>query len=299
MTDLSPQAIRPLIRRALEEDAASRDATSRAVIPATLRIRARILAKAHGVAAGSKVAALIFTTLDPSLRCRLHVHSAATVSPAQPILTVEGRARSIFAAERAALNLLGHLSGIATLTAAYVRQVRGTRAQIFDTRKTLPGLRALERYAVRAGGGHNHRTDLAGAILIKTNHLRAIVRGGTGNGERGMGNVIQEAIERARRARPKRVVEIEVTTVAELRAALEAGPDAVLLDNWHPQGIRRAVRMARGAVFRSPFRVPLVEVSGGVTLANVRAIAKTGVDRISVGRLTHSAPALNVSLTVI
>ncbi len=194
MSELTPQAIRPLIRRALDEDAALHDATSHAIIPNDLRIRARIVAKSRGVIAGVKVAALTFTVVDPSLRCHLVHHSGAVVTPGTTILTVEGRARAIFAAERVALNFLSHLSGIATLTAEYVRHVRGTKAKILDTRKTLPGLRTLEKYAVHAGGGHNHRNDLAEAILIKTNHLRALSRRSL---RITRGALIQQAIEQA------------------------------------------------------------------------------------------------------
>ena len=280
MSPLSPKALRPLIIRALREDAAPHDITSRAVILSTHRIRARLIAKAPGIAAGIKLAALVFTTQDRSLRCTLHVRSGARVSPGTPILTVEGRARSIFAAERTALNFLGHLSGVATLTAAYVRRVQGTRAKIYDTRKTLPGLRALEKYAVRAGGGQNHRMDLSDAVLIKTNHLRALHQ------------PIEQVVRRARRQARGRFIEIEVTNARELAAALKARPDAVLLDNWPLAAIRQAVRM------RGKSRRPLLEVSGGVTLANVRAFAATGVERISIGRITHSAPALDLSLEI-
>jgi nicotinate-nucleotide pyrophosphorylase (carboxylating) len=287
------KTVLPLITAALREDGASHDLTSRAVIPSGARIRARIIAKSRGVLAGVRMAALTFTTLDPSLRCRLHLHSGATLAPGETILTIEGRARSIFAAERTALNFLQHLSGIATLTAEYVRRVKGTRARIYDTRKTIPGLRLLEKSAVGAGGGKSHRADLSEAVLIKTNHLKVL-----GKGERGRGNVIQKATEQAKRVQPKRFVEVEVTTMAQLGAALKARPNAVLLDNWRLTDIRKAVRLARKFVPRSPFSVPLIEVSGGVTLDNVRAIAKTGVDRISIGRLTHSAPALDMSLEV-
>ena len=270
-----------MILQALEEDAATRDVTSRAVIPKSLHIRARLLANGRGVLAGVKVVALTFTTLDPSVRCRLRLRSGAAVSSGATILTVEGPARSIFAAERVALNFLGHLSGIATLTRAFVDRVDGTRARIYDTRKTLPGLRALEKYAVRAGGGYSHRTNLANAVLIKTSHLRACCQ------------TIQEAIRQARRNARGKFVEIEVTNRREFRAALAAHPDAILLDNWPTAAIARAVKL-RGHTIRRP----ILEASGGVTLANVRAIARTGVDHISIGRLTHSAPYLDVSLKV-
>jgi nicotinate-nucleotide pyrophosphorylase (carboxylating) len=296
MPALSRKAVQPLLNAALREDAVWRDITSRSVLPSNTRVRARIIAKASGILAGGPVAAWVFQAYDRSLRCALKRQDGSRVKRGSTILTVEGRARSIFAAERTALNFLGHLSGIATLTRRYVERVRGTRAKIFDTRKTLPGLRALEKYAVRVGGGHSHRADLAEAILIKTNHLRALRRKfGIRNSEFGM--VILEAVAKAKRKSPKRFVEIEVTNLAEFRAALQAKPDAVLLDNWPLTKIRQAV-ILKNSAFTIPHSALRLEVSGGVTLENVRAIAKTGVDRISVGRLTHSAPALNVSLPV-
>lgn len=296
MADLSRRAVLPLIRQALAEDCALRDVTSRSIIPASQRIQARIIAKAPGIAAGVKTAMLTFTTLDPSLRCRQHVRSGARVRPGQTILTVSGRARSIFAAERVALNFLMHLSGIATLTRAFVDRARGTRAKIFDTRKTLPGLRDLQKYAVRAGGGHNHRSDLAEAILIKTNHLR-MLQGATSNKRQATSTVlIHSAIRRAKSA--KRFVEIEVTNLQEYRAALEARPNAILLDNWKSANIRKAVALRDLSLVAGRWS-PLLEASGGVTLDNARAFARTGVDRISIGRLTHSAPVLDFALRVI
>ena len=286
---LSRKTVLPLIRRALQEDTARQDLTSQRIIPSDLRVRARIIARARGVAAGVKIAALTFTTADPSLRCRLLVRSGAKLSPGKTILTVEGRARSVFAAERTALNFLGHLCGIATLTRRYVERVRGTRAQIFDTRKTLPGLRALEKDAVRAGGGHNHRADLSETVLIKTNHLKAAtcdMRHATRE------QVIRLLVAKAKSARPRRFVEIEVASMPEFRAALRARPDAILLDNWPPAHLRKAVSLRKGTR-------PILEVSGGITLNNVRRVAGVGVDRISIGRLTHSAPTLDVSLQIL
>lgn len=281
MTELTSRAVLPLIRQALAEDRARQDITSRAIVPAPQRITAHIVAQSSGIAAGMKLAMLTFKAMDPSLRCRQHVRSGAKVRPGTTILTVQGKARSIFAAERTALNFLMHLSGIASLTHAYVDQISDTRAKIFDTRKTLPGWRLLAKCAVRAGGGQNHRSDLAAAVLIKTNHLR--VPGTEG---------IRRAIAKARRAQPRRFVEVEVTNFAEFGEALAARPDAILLDNWGVAEIRKVVQWRRGPK-------PLLEVSGGVTLANVRALARTGVDRISIGRLTHSAPALDFSLKVV
>ena len=296
---LKRAAALPLIQAALREDRARNDLTSEAVLPAGLRVRARIIAKAHGILAGGPVAVWTFQTVDPSLRCRLKRREGAHLARDQTILAVEGRARSIFAAERIALNLLSHLSGIATLTRTFASRLRGTRAQVFDTRKTLPGLRALEKYAVRVGGGLNHRSNLQDAILIKTNHLRALA----GSAVRPPSIVhrlrlIQHAITASKRAEPRTFVEIEVTNLRQFKAALEAKPDAILLDNWRLSAIRRAVALrSPSAITHHPS--PLLEVSGGVTLANVRAIAKTGVDRISIGCLTHSPPALDVSLQAI
>ncbi len=299
MPHLTRASTLPLIRAALREDAAGRDITSRAVLPANTRIKARVVAKAPGVLAGVKLAALVFTTLDPALRCAPKRRDGARLVRGATILTVEGRARSIFAAERTALNLLGHLSGVATLTRAFVDRVQPlTDVDILDTRKTLPGLRALEKYAVQVGGGVSHRADLAEAVLIKTNHLRAMRHGEFGIRNSEFGMPIQEAVAKAKRLRPKKFVEVEVTNLRELSAALQAKPDAILLDNWSLKDIKKAAFL-RYSAFRIPHSaLPLLEASGGVTLANVRAIAKTGVDRISIGRLTHSAPAFDVSLHV-
>lgn len=289
---LSKSSTRRLIRAALREDAATHDATSRAVIPANLRVRATIIAKSPGILAGAPVAAWTLLEHDPTLRCRLLLRDGSRLTRGTAILTVHGRARAILAAERTALNLLGHLSGIATLTRRFVERVRGTRAQILDTRKTLPGLRALEKYAVRVGGGQNHRNDLAEAILIKTNHLRAC---GMRHAECGID--IQGAIIRARHVKPRRFVEVEVTNLQEFAVALQARPDAILLDNWLIPEMRKAVRLRHSAP-RTPHSALLLEVSGGVTLRNVRAIADTSVERISIGRLTHSAPWLDMALRI-
>lgn len=297
LSSLVSDTIRPLIRAALREDRAWYDITSQRVIPPGLRVRARIIAKAPGILAGGPVAVRVFKMVDPTLRCHLSRQEGARLGRGQMILTVEGAARSIFAAERTALNFLGHLSGIATLTRRYVERVRGTRAQIFDTRKTLPALRALEKYAVRIGGGFNHRSNLSEAVLIKTNHLRALGKTKFGIRNAKFGITIRRAVAKAKKLRPKRFVEVEVTNMAEFRAALQAKPNAILLDNWPLNKIRQAVVLKHSA-FPIPHSALRLEVSGGVTLDNVRAIAKTGVDRISIGRLTHSAPALDMSLVV-
>ena len=289
-SDLSRHATLPLIRLALREDAAARDVTSRAILAPNARIRARIIAKASGILAGGQVAAWTFQAVDPRLRCILKRRDGAQLSRGTVIMTIEGRARAIFAAERTALNVLGHLSGTATLTRRFVR--RAGRAAILDTRKTLPGLRALEKHAVRAGGGQSHRNDLAEAVLIKTNHLRAI-----SHQPSAISQAIREAVQRAKRQARTQFIEIEVTNLQQLKAALEANPGVILLDNWRLANIRKAVALRHSSLI-AHHSSSLLEVSGGVTLANVRAIASAGVDRISIGRLTHSAPSLDVSLHV-
>ena len=285
--------MRETIARALEEDRARRDITSDSILPPAARIWADLIARQPGMLAGIDAAACAFRVHDPALRCRIIRRDGAALRAGHTLLTVTGRARSIFAAERTALNVLGHLSGIATLTHAYVRRIRGSRALILDTRKTLPGLRDLEKYAVSVGGGVSHRRDLAAAILVKTNHLRAAYR----VQRRAYRQVIHQAVTTARRKARGRFVEIEAATWREFTATVEARPDAILLDNWRIPDIRRAVRFLNAIRATLNAKV-LLEVSGGVTLANVRAIARTGVDRISIGRLTHSAPALDVSLRV-
>jgi len=290
---LSQQAVLLIIRQALREDRASADLTSRALIPSSLRVRARLIAKAPGILSGGPVAVWAFHAVDPSLRCVLRRRDGQAIRRGQTILTIEGRARSIFAAERTALNLLGHLSGVATLTQAFVRQVRPSRAKIYDTRKTLPGLRTIEKYAVRIGGGHNHRASLAEAILIKTNHLRTAT-----HDSRLTTHDLKTLVLKAKHRYPMKRVEIEVTNLTEYKAALSAGAESILLDNWSLPNIRKAMALRRHGSWVMGHG-SLLEVSGGVTLANVRAIARTGVDRISIGRLTHSAPSLDVSLEVV
>ncbi len=265
-----------LIRAALAEDIGSGDLTSRAVVPDGARASATILAKAPGVVSGSLIAAEVFEALDPGLTIDRVCADGDRVEPGAELVTLAGSAAPILAGERVALNFLGRLCGIATLTAAYVDAVAGTHARILDTRKTTPGLRALEKAAVVAGGGVSHRSGLYDAILVKENHVR--VAGGVG-----------EAARRALQNAPAgRLVEVEVETSAELDEALRAGVGRILLDNMDPDALRAAVERTGG-------RAEL-EASGGVTLETVRAVAETGVDYISVGALTHSAPALDVSL---
>ena len=267
----------PLIRRALAEDLGrGGDLTTDAVVPADARARARVVSRANGVVAGLAPASTVFRLLDDSVEVVPEVADGDRVGDGSVLLTLAGPARPILTGERTALNLLGRLSGIATLTRAFVDAVAGSGARVACTRKTTPGLRMLEKYAVRCGGGVNHRFGLDDAVLIKDNHLAAA--GGVG-----------VALERVRAAVGHTVkVEVEVDTLEQLREALEAGPDAVLLDNMPPETLRRAVAMVAGRA--------VTEASGGITLATAAAIAATGVDLLSVGALTHSAPSLDVSL---
>jgi nicotinate-nucleotide pyrophosphorylase (carboxylating) len=269
--------VEPIVRAALAEDLGrAGDITSQACIPADARMDARFVARKAGVLSGLDCARLAFAALDPEIRFDAHVSDGAPLKPGKPIASVSGSARVILAAERTALNLMGRLSGIASLTAAYVAQASGTRARIIDTRKTTPLLRALEKYAVRCGGGANHRFGLDDAILIKDNHVAAC--GGVG-----------EAVRRARTGAGHMVkLEVEVDSLDQLREALEAAPDIVMLDNFDLADLQTAVALASGRV--------VLEASGGVSLETVAAIARTGVDLISVGALTHSAPVLDIGL---
>jgi nicotinate-nucleotide pyrophosphorylase (carboxylating) len=277
---LSPLVIEEAVRRALDEDLGrAGDITSAATIPPEMRARARLVARKAGVLAGLACAAQSFYALDPGVSFRTKTRDGAKLAAGETIAEIEGPAIAVLSGERVALNFIGHLSGIATLTAAYVAKVVHTGAKILDTRKTLPGLRALEKHAVRCGGGVNHRFGLDDAVLIKDNHIA--VAGG-----------VAAALKSARAAAGHLVkVEIEVDQLDQLAEVLKAGgADAVLLDNMDLATLKRAVEMARGKL--------VTEASGGVTLETVAKIAETGVDVISVGALTHSAPALDVALDI-
>ncbi len=274
-----PPAVHRLIALALEEDLGRGDLTSEALIPVSLRAEGELLVKAEGVIAGMEVAEAVFHAVDPEVSWEALVEDGAAVHPGQVIARVRGRARAILAAERTALNFLQRLSGIATLTARFVAALQGTRARLVDTRKTTPGWRYLEKMAVRAGGGHNHRADLGSGILIKDNHLAL------------SGNDVASAVRAARAAAPHPLrIEVEVTSLEGVRAALEAGAEAILLDNMPLERMREAVALVAGRA--------LLEASGGITLETVRAVAETGVDLISCGAITHSARALDISLEI-
>ncbi|MGY0833917.1 carboxylating nicotinate-nucleotide diphosphorylase [Azospirillum argentinense] len=274
---LHPLTYEPIVRAALAEDLGrAGDITTDNIVPADAVATARVAARKDGRVAGLEVALSAFHTLDPAAELRVEHGDGADVPPGATIATVTAHARALLTAERTALNLLGRLSGIATATRALVREVEGTRARIVCTRKTTPGLRVLEKHAVRLGGGFNHRFGLDDAVLVKDNHIA--VAGG-----------IRPAVERVRAAIGHMVkVEVEVDTLAQLEELLTLPVDVVLLDNMDPPTLRRAVAMVDGRM--------VTEASGNVTLSTVRAIAEAGVDMISVGWLTHSAPNLDVGL---
>lgn len=260
----------------LLEDLGGGDLTSTLLIPEDQKGRGVILAKEEGVLAGLEVAQAVFHRVDGRIAFTPLARDGDPLLPGLEVARLEGPLRGILAGERLALNLLQRLSGIATLTRRYVEAVRGTQAIILDTRKTTPGLRALEKYAVRVGGGRNHRFGLFDGILIKDNHIRAV--GG-----------VQEAVRRARSQAPHYLkVEVEVTSIEELEEALEAGAELILLDNMDLETLKEAVGRAKGRA--------LLEASGRMSLERVREVAETGVDYISVGALTHSARALDLSL---
>ncbi len=270
-----------LISMALEEDGAWNDITTLSTVPAEEQAEARIIARREGVIAGLMVAAEVFRTLDPDVHVELLLPEGSHVAPDTVIAHISGPACSILSAERVALNFLGHLSGIATLTSYCVRALEGTHARILDTRKTTPGLRALEKAAIQLGGGKNHRFGLNDGVLIKDNHIKAA------------GGVAQAVLSARAKAPHLLKIEVECETLAEVREALEAQADVILLDNMHVEQMREAVAHIHAANSRV-----LIEASGniGTDLTRIAAVAATGVDFISSGALTHSAPNFDVSL---
>ena len=273
--------IKHLIGLALSEDIGSGDVTSEALLESEPSGKAIIIAKQEGVVAGLPVAGMVFRAVNPRLVFRMLKRDGDRIRKGEKLALIRGKIQGILSAERTALNFLQRLSGIATLTARYVREVKGTKTKILDTRKTTPGLRVLEKYAVKTGGGENHRMGLFDMILIKENHIKAA--GG-----------VSQAIMRARLKRRDEKVEVEVRSLSEAREAVKSKPDWIMLDNMRIDRMRKTVRLIRSAS-----RAIKIEASGSVTLKNVRNIALTGVDFISVGALTHSAPALDMSLMLI
>jgi nicotinate-nucleotide pyrophosphorylase (carboxylating) len=283
MTEIAPglprHVVEDVVARALDEDlGAAGDVTTTATIAAGALAAADLVARQDGVVAGLPVAAYVFETVSQGrLRVELGTVDGARVTAGEVLATIRGPVRDLLTAERTALNLLGHLSGIATLTRRWVDAVEGTGARIRDTRKTLPGLRALQKYAVRCGGGVNHRMSLSDAALVKDNHVAAA------------GDVVR-AFQLLRAADPDIELEIEVDTVEQARDVIDAGAQLVLLDNMPPDRMREVVVYAGGRA--------KLEASGGLTLPNARTVAATGVDYLSVGALTHSAPVLDIGLDI-
>ena len=271
------QELAAIVAAALEEDDAKHDITTAATVLSDRRAGCRMVARHSGVIAGLALASEAFRQVDDAVHIRSELKDGTRVNGGTPLMFLTGHARCILSAERVALNFVQRLSGIASLTARYVDAVAGTRARILDTRKTTPGWRKLERYAVRAGGGMNHRFNLGSGVLIKDNHLAAV------DGDIGI------AVRRARAIAPKgMVLEVECETMEQVEAALSAAADVIMLDNMKPAQLRESIALIDGRA--------VTEASGGVNLDNVRSIAETGVDWISVGALTHSAPALNIAL---
>ena len=274
---LKQEALDAMVRSALQEDGAFNDVTTIATVVSDRRSRATLVARAKGVVCGVPLALDAFRLLDAKVSIRVEHEDGVRVTAGEPVLFVTGHARGLLSAERVALNYMQRLSGVATLTACYVDMVKGTDAKILDTRKTTPGWRVLEKYAVRAGGGTNHRMDLSTGVLIKDNHLAAL------DGD------VAKAVTRARELAPSTVkIEVECDRVEQVARAIDAGADIVLLDNMSTSELSACVALGKGRA--------ILEASGGVTLATVRAIAETGVDWISVGALTHSAPAMDLAL---
>jgi len=272
--------IKQLIDQALAEDLGWGDITTDILVPETQQGKASIIAKARGIIAGTEIAREVFLKVDPKLKMEILTRDGTIIKPGDVIARIEGKNSSMLKAERIALNFLQHLSGIASETARYVEAVKGLPVKITDTRKTTPGLRALEKYAVQSGGGKNHRMHLGDGILIKDNHLATLHSQGLG---------IKEIVARARqKASPKLKIEVEVKNQKEAAEAAEAGADIIMLDNMDIEDMRQTVKLIKGRV--------LIEASGGINLERVRAVAETGVDLISIGALTHSAKALDISL---
>ncbi|TDP99588.1 MULTISPECIES: carboxylating nicotinate-nucleotide diphosphorylase [unclassified Leifsonia] len=281
---LTRQLIHTAVQAALVEDAPWGDVTSQLLIPETARATARLVAREPGTFAGGEVFAAAMTLTDPAIAVTVHVADGATFAAGDALATVEGPARSVLQAERVALNFVQRMSGIATLTAAFVAEVAGTSARIVDTRKTTPGLRAFERHAVRAGGGHNHRYSLSDAVMAKDNHL-AVLTAQTGLS-------VTDALLRVREQLSHTThLEVEVDRIDQIEPVLAAGVDTIMLDNFTLDELREGVALVGGRA--------IVEASGNVSLATVRAIAETGVDVISSGALTHSVRSLDLGLDVV
>lgn len=294
---LNRDKVLPIIKSALKEDIGRGDITTNLLFPRDRQIKAVIVAKEKGIVAGLEVAALVFKSLDCRIVFKRLLIDGEEVARGKSLAYVRGSGKGILAAERTALNFLGRLSGIATQTNNFIKKVVPYDVKIIDTRKTTPNLRYLEKYAVRVGGGHNHRLGLYDQVLIKDNHL-FVVRSASGGSPVYRKKILEEIIEKIRQKKPKEMkIEVEVRNLQELKQALLAKPNIIMLDNFSLKDIKKAVKM-RYAIRNTKYEIPQLEVSGRVNLNNVRQIAATGVDRISVGSLTHSAKSLDLSLEV-
>jgi nicotinate-nucleotide pyrophosphorylase (carboxylating) len=289
---ITKEKIFPIIINALKEDIGSGDITSSIIFEKDVTALAHIVAKEECILAGADVVKWVFDAVDEKIAFTALCKDGDSFKKNKRIISVKGSVKNILSAERTVLNFLGHLSGVATLTNRFVKEVKGTHTKILDTRKTTPGLRELEKYAVSLGGGYNHRMGLWDGVLIKDNHLEGA--GSTGQRTRidFIGNTVMLFKNRGYKN-----VEVEVENIEELKEAMEAGADIILLDNMEAEEIKKAVKI-RDTKDQGRFREVILEVSGGVSLENVRRIAKTGVERISIGKLTHSAPSIDFSLEI-
>lgn len=282
-----------LLRHAIKEDVEGGDVTTNTVLKKNAIVRARIIAKQSGVLCGTTVVVRLARLVDKKIKVVIKKQDGSKLRSGDTIISFKGPARSILKIERVALNYLGRLSGIATLTADYAKKTKRYGVDVFDTRKTTPNLRLFERCAVRAGGGCNHRFGLFDQVLIKDNHI-AIAR--KYEKETSLAVMVKRAKNKAKK---EVLVEVEVDTLAQLRHVLKASPDIILLDNMEPAMLKKAVTIVRAAVKKERIKRPILEASGGVTLNNVTSVARTGIDRISIGALTHSATGINFSLEII
>ena len=293
------RGIKNIITQALREDAVFADITTNSLIPKHHQSRANILIKEEAIVCGLEIVKDVFKTLDRGVEFKVFFKDGSKVKKNTVVAVIKGKTRALLSGERVALNFLGHLSAIATLTHQFVQKVKPSKVKILDTRKTTPGLRILEKYAVLCGGGENHRSDLSEMVLIKDNHRHIIVSPSK------LRDVIQDL-----KKKTQKLIEVEVDSLRELREVLKASPDIILLDNMSPSQVKKVVNLVKREKRRLPelsvpthnwqrAKQPLLEASGGITITNVSAFARTGVDRISIGSLTHSARAINVSMEII
>ena len=284
---MNPKNFQPLIKSALREDIGKKDITTEAMA-GNVKVKALIISKGEGIIAGLQIVKIVFRQLSKDMKFKELVKDGDKVHKNQILINLNGKAKTILAAERTALNFLNHLSGIATLTSKYVEKIKHCKCKILDTRKTTPGLRQLEKYAVRMGGGYNHRRGLYDMVLIKDNHLKLICL-----------SEIKKVITLIRKRIPKGVkIEIEVNTPNELKRVYDCGADIIMLDNMSPSNIKKAVNWVKIQNAKTKNKI-LLEASGKVNLSNVKEIAETGIDFISIGEITHSAPAFDTSLEII